>query len=278
MNDSTQPSVLAKTASALIVALAACVPMQASAQSMAGDGSWRFGASIYGYLPTLGGSSSVPADSGGTPIEVDAEQILDKLKFTIMGSLDAHNGRWGVFTDLLYLNLGDSKDQTRDFSIGNAGLPAGTNAHITWDLKGLIWTLAGQYRVVSHPSITLDVIGGTRLFEMRQTIRWNISGNLGPIAPAGRIGESSSKLSNWDAIAGVKGRYAFNDRWSLPFYADIGTGESDVTHQLAAGISYRYSWGELTGMYRYLGYEMKSGKAINDIQFHGPMIGATFRW
>jgi hypothetical protein len=261
--------------STMALAIAAGCPMLAHAQA---DGTWRFSGSIYGYFPTLGGSSSVPADSGGTPINVSAEEILDRLKFTFMGSLDAHNGRWGAFTDLVYLDLGDSRQQTRDFSIGNIGLPAGTSSDIAWDLKGVAWTQAGQYRFLSDPSITLDAIGGLRYFELKQSIRWNITGNLGPIAPAGRSGEVSAKLSNWDAIAGVKGRYALDNRWSFPFYADIGTGESDLTYQLAGGVSYRFSWGELNAMMRYLAYEMKSGGVINDINFNGPMIGATFRW
>jgi hypothetical protein len=257
------------------MALGVCCPLPAHAQA---DGPWRFGASIYGYLPSLGGSASVPVDSAGNSINVGADQILDKLKFTFMGALDAHNGRWGAFTDLIYLDLGDAKQQTRDFSIGDIGLPAGTTSDIAWDLKGLAWTQAGQYRLVSDPSITLDAIGGLRLFRLEQTIRWNITGNLGPITPAGRSGEVSAKLSNWDAIAGVKGRYALDGNWSFPFYADIGTGESDLTYQLAGGVSYRFSWGELSALMRYLAYEMKSGKMINEINFNGPMIGATFRW
>lgn len=278
MNNTMYRSLLLRPALGLAIALAAWSPLQAGAQSAAPTGAWHFGGSIYGYLPTLSGSSTIPADAAGTPIEVDASQILDKLKFTFMGSLDAHNGRWGGFTDVMYLDLGNSKDQSRAFTIGNAGLPADTTAHIEWDLKGLVWTTAGEYRLVSLPEFTLDGLAGARLLALKQTIKWNISGSLGSIAAAGRTGESSTNMSLWDAIAGVKGRYAFNDRWSLPFYADIGTGQSDLTLQAAAGVSYGYSWGEITAMYRYLSYDMKSGKALNNLKFNGPMIGATFRW
>src|SRR6478609_8261634 len=68
--------------------------------------------SLYGYFPTLGGTSSVPVDTNGTPIEISAEKILDSLKFTLMGTFVAHNGRWGIFTDLLYLNLGGSEQNS----------------------------------------------------------------------------------------------------------------------------------------------------------------------
>jgi len=31
-------------------------------------------------------------------------------------------------------------------------------------------------------------------------------------------------------------------------------------------------------MYRYLDYENKSGKRIEDLNMGGPLIGVTFRW
>ena len=36
--------------------------------------------------------------------------------------------------------------------------------------------------------------------------------------------------------------------------------------------------GELTALWRYLDYEMKSGQSIQTFNFNGPMFGATFRW
>lgn len=260
--------------------LAAGWPLHAGAQTSPDEGAWRFRGSLYGYFPSLGGSTSVPADSGGTSINVDGGQIIDSLKFTLMGSLDANNGRWGAFTDFIYLNFGGTKERSRDFTIGNIGLPAGTDARLDWQLEGVAWTMAGQYRLVSDPALTLDALGGLRWFDLKHDLSWNINGNIGPIAPSGRSGSSSAKLSNWDMVVGVKGRYALSGdgNWVLPFYLDVGTGESDLTWQAAAGITYSFSWGELSALWRYLAYEMKSGKTINDINFNGPMVGATFRW
>lgn len=263
-------------------ALAVSWPEAVSAQSMQSGATdtWRFSATIYGYLPSVGGSSSVPVDSGGTPINVDANQILDTLKFTFMGALDAHNGRWGAFTDFIYLHFADTKEGSRDFTIGDIGLPVGTTANLDWSLKGVAWTVAGQYRVASAPDLTVDTLFGTRLLDIRTTIKWNIAGSIGPIAPSGRTGSNDTKLSNWDAIVGVKGRYVLDPsrKWSVPFYVDVGAGESKLTWQAAAGISYAFSWGEVSGMYRYLDYHMKSGSVLERLSFSGPMVGATFRW
>jgi len=264
------------TAASVVVAL-----MPATAAAQAAPAPWRYAASVYLYLPSIDGSSSFPTEGNGTPINITAEQILDHLKFAAMGSFDAHNGTWGAFTDLVYLSFGSSKSNSRDFTIGNIGIPANTTANIDSELKGLVWTLAGQYRLPSpDPSLTVDMLAGTRMFELQERLRWTISGSLGPIDPAARAGSAELKNTLWDAIIGVKGRYVFggNRQWAVPFYLDVGTGESDSTLQAAAGISYAFPWGELNALWRYLKYDLKSGNPISDVSFSGPQFGAVFRW
>jgi len=267
----------------LAVVVGLLVPGIATAQSTAPNpesGGWRYSATLYGYLPSIGGTTAFRADSAGTPINIGADQILDHLKFTFMGTMGAHNGRWGVSTDVIYLNVGAGKSQSRDFTIGDGGLPVGTSARLDLDLKSWVWTLAGEYRVASDPAFTMDVLAGTRMFDQQQRLRWSISGDIGPIAPAGRTGSAEANQTLWDGIVGVKGRYAFGAQreWSVPFYLDVGTGQSNLTWQGATGISYAFKWGELSGLWRYLAYDMKSGRNIRDFNFNGPMVGATFRW
>jgi len=266
----------------VLAAVAALVPALSAAQASPSPepGAWQFGASLYGYLPSLSGKSSAPADSGGTPIEIDADKLVDNLKFTFMGALEAHNGRWGLFTDVLYLNLGGDKHQTRDFTIGGAIPPVGTTADLDWNFKGNIWTLGGEYRVLSQPGTTIDVLAGARRFDVKTESRWSITGDLGVLLPEGRTGSTKNTVKVVDGIVGVKGRVGLepSGRWSLPFYLDVGTGESHLTWQAIAGVSYAFKWGELTARWRYLAYEMKSGRNLEDLKFSGPLIGATWRW
>ena len=270
---------------AAAVALGALVPSTAIAQvaptSLPTQGSgWQYSATIYGYLPSVDGTSSFPADGGGTRLNLDASKILDKLKVFAMATAGAHNGTWGVFTDVIYLKFEASESANRDFTIGNAGLPADASAAFDWNLKGTAWTLAGEYRVASAPSFTVDVLAGARLLDTRQHLRWNIGGSIGSLDPLARSGEVETSQSTWDAIVGVKGRYAFGQerQWALPFYLDVGAGESQSTYQAAGGIAYQFGWGEVTAMWRYLGYKAKSGSLLQDVRFSGPLVGATFRW
>lgn len=268
---------------ATMTAAAAC-PLPALAQAAQSlelpATSWHYGLTLYVYVPSVGGKSSVPADTNGTTLDITGEQILDALEMAFMASFDAHNGRWGVFSDVVYMDFSAGRQGTRDFSIGNAGLPASTSANLDYGLTGFVTTVAGQYRVASEPAKTIDLLGGVRYLNIKQSLSWDIDGSLGPLDPAARSGHSDTRLEQWDVIAGVKGRAWLDPdrKWSLPFYADIGTGETRFTWQVAAGATYAFGWGEVTGMWRYLGYEMKPGSAITKLNFNGPMLGATFRW
>ena len=262
---------------ATLCALAALSPTDSAAQTA---DSWKWQASIYAYLPDIGGTTTFPQTGAGSNVSIDSSKIIDSLKMAFMGSLAAHNGQWGMFTDVIYMDLGNSKSGTRDISIGGAGLPAGASANVNYDLKGYAWTLAGTWRVAADPASTLDVIAGARLFDMKQTLGWDVTGNVGIIPLPGRTGNSTAKISNWDAIVGVKGRMAFGDNrtWFIPYYFDVGTGESDLTWQAMGGLGYSFGWGDIVGAWRYLDYNMKSGKKIESMTFNGPAIAAVFHW
>ncbi len=281
MNTFENRNRLCSSAMAVTMAVAASLSTPLLAQSYGQPGPWQYSGSVYGYLPSIGGKTRFPAPAGASTVDVSAEQILNSLDFAFMGMLQAHNGQWGVFSDLIYLDASADKAGSRDFTIGNTTIPAGTSASLGLQVKGLVWTVAGEYRVRPDPRLTLDLFGGTRLFSLKQELSYSIAGSLGPMAPAGRSGTLEVKSTLWDAIVGAKGRMALGDqgsRWSVPFYVDVGTGESKLTWQAATGLSYSYSWGELTALWRYLDYEMKSGQSIQTFNFNGPMFGATFRW
>jgi hypothetical protein len=268
---------------ALCFAAVAVGPATALAQSPQtgwDSGKWEFAATIYGWVPSVGGKMSFPVDPAGANINVDPHQILDSLKFTFMGSLDAHNGKWGAFTDFIYIDLGGNKSQTRDFAIGGHPIPVGVTADLNLDLKGIVWTLAGEYRVASDTAWKVDVLAGARYLDIKPTLGYSINGDLGPIGLPGRSGSKEIRATDWDGIVGVKGRYAFGDdrKWFVPFYLDVGTGQSDLTWQGAAGVGYSFQWGEVLAMWRYLDYNFKTESDLQELNFNGAMLGVTFHW
>lgn len=266
---------------ALMLTLCGVAPSSALAQSQA-DG-WRWRATIYGWLPDVKGSTSIPAAGGGGNVNADAGDLLRALDFVFMGELEARKGRWGGFTDFIYLDFSDSKAGVRSLALsGPAGIiaiPADVSLNVNMNLKGAVWTLGGTYAVVEKPGYEMLVLGGFRYLRIEPQIDWFATGNIGPLPQIARSGTASAKPEYWDAIIGVRGRADLaGGKWYVPYYLDVGTGDSDRTWQAAVGIGYRFGWGELTAVYRHLDYKFKGGAPVRDLEFSGPMIGASWRW
>jgi hypothetical protein len=264
-----------------VVVAALLASTGALAQQTAGEAEpWQFGLSIYGWFPNIYGQTAFETPSGDSEFEIDIGDILDNLQFVLMGTFDVRKGRWGILTDGIYMDVGASESGTRKASIGRRGLSVNATADVDLDLKSWIWTLAGYYRAVDQNGLTLDVVGGTRYLDVEQEVEWDITGNVGSIAVPDRKGEAKASLSNWDALIGVRGRFAFgaDKTWFVPYYLDVGAGESDLTWQGIAGIGYAFHWGEVVAAWRYLYYDLPSSKEIDDMNFSGPQIGVTFRW
>jgi hypothetical protein len=271
-------AIIRRGVAALSLGAAAALPLAAQAQAAAD--SWQFRASIYGYFPSVSGSSSFPTGGSGPTIDVDASDILDALKFTFMGTFEAQKGQWGVFTDLIYLDLGNTQTASRDFTFGNAGVPAGVTANLSMDLKAWVWTIAGLYSLSATPHNTTNLVFGARMVDLTETLDWGLNGNIGSIGLPGRGGRVELGQTNWDAIVGLKGLATLDAerRWVVPYYVDVGTGQSKLTWQALAGVGYSFDWATLTAAWRHLEYDFDSDKKLKDIRFSGPFVGLTFRW
>lgn len=98
--------------------------------------------------------------------------------------------------------------------------------------------------------------------------------------PLAASGSTNVSESLWDGVIGVQRQASFgaNREWFVPYYLDIGTGQSDFTWQGLIGIGYHFHGGAVTAAWRYLDYKFKSGKALESFDLNGPAIGVTFRW
>lgn len=258
----------------------ALVPTVATADDTPDD--WQWGLTVYAWLPSMSGDTSFPSSpgGGGSAIDVSGSDIIDALNFTFMGMLDVRRGRWGLATDVNYLGLGGSKSDTRALSIGGNELPASVTAKANLDVSGWVWSTVGTYRVVEQSGYSFDVLAGARLLDLSQTLKWNLEGDIGSLPLPGRDGRSEVSDSLWDGIVGVRGHVNFGAEhsWFAPYYLDIGTGSSDLTLQAMAGVGYAFHWGEITGVWRYLDYDLESGSPMQSLTLSGPAIGATFRF
>ena len=259
-----------------LAALACLAPSLARAET---PDEWRYGATIYVWLPDIGGTTAFPAGSGGSSVEVTASDILNALNFAFMGAFQAQKGRWGLATDVNYLDLSASTKRSRDLTVNGVDMSAVT-AKADLGITGWVWTTVGSYRVVDHPDYTMDVVAGARLLNLSEDLKWSFTGDLGDPPVIDQSGKSDVTDNIWDGVIGVKGRATFGaeKKWFVPYYFDIGTGDSDLTWLGMVGAGYSFEWGDVLGVWRYLDYEMSSKDAIQDAYFSGPAIGVTFHF
>ncbi|MCU0919659.1 MAG: hypothetical protein MUF16_04885 [Burkholderiaceae bacterium] len=266
-----------RAASWAALAIAAAAPVAAQAQATSDD--WRFQAAIYGWFPGISGNTAVPVQTGGANIDVSMGDVIDALKFAFMGSFEARKGQWGLWTDLVYADFGASKSGSRDFTLGG-GRPVGVSADLQLDIKSWIWTVAGLYGLAETPQYTADLLFGARYIDMTNELGWTFNGDISGLPLPGRSGSGTADLTNWDGIVGLKGRAYLGDdrRWFVPYYADIGTGQSKLTWQVNAGVGYQFDWGAVVASWRYLDYDFKSSAKVQDLSFSGPLIGVVFKF
>jgi hypothetical protein len=264
------PISLAAAAAALLV-----VPATAVAQTSGQDTEVR--ATVYGYFPHIGGSSVFPG--AGSSIDVQVDKLIENTDFAFMGSAEVMKRRIGAFSDVIYMDLGKTKSNTRELRIAGAQLPEGVTANAALDIKAWVWTIAGEVRAVSTPTMTLDFFGGARLLDATATLGWAFSHDIGPFSGPTREGELEAANGVWDGVGGLKGRLALGSSGLfVPFYADAGAGESDLTWQGIAGIGYAFKHAEIIVSYRHLDYDLKTDGVLRDIEFDGPVAGVSFRW
>ncbi|HEX7273729.1 MAG TPA: hypothetical protein VF420_16415 [Casimicrobiaceae bacterium] len=262
---------------AALFGMTVLVSGQAAAQTQMQPEAWKFDAYIYGYFPQLGGSLTFPTGTTAN-ITVDANKVISNLKFAAMGWLAAQKGQWGAFTDLIYADVGGSKSATRDINIAGITIPAGITADANLDVKSTLWTLAGSYRFVDTPEAGFDLFAGARFIDLKQNLGWQFSADVGPFVGPLRQGSSDVSINHWDAIMGAKGRYSFgpDKEWFVPYYADVGTGQDRMTWQAFAGLGYRFKWGEIIGVWRYIDYHFYQGNGT--FTMNGPAVGVGFHW
>ena len=276
-------SIRSTCALAVIGALAAAAPVASQAQGVSDD--WEYTATIYGWLPSIGGDLSIPTGpqgggGGNASVGVNPSDILDALNFTFMGMLTADKGRWGVGTDLIYLDVGSSKKKTKDLIIGDEQLPAGVTAKVNLDMTSWLWTMNGTYLVIDDPDHPMKLLAGARMFDLSTDLKWQLDGDISGQPLPGRNGRADGSETIWDAIVGVKGEVRFGEdkKWFVPYYLDVGTGDSDLTWQGMLGAGYAFGWGDLVAVWRYLDYNMPSGDVVENMDMSGAAIGATFHF
>jgi len=259
--------------------------MQSAAADDDADG-WQFKLTPYLWLPTISGKLNyeLPPGGGGAPqIDVGPTDWLELLNGAFLLQGEARKDRFFVFADAVYLGLESDNDRVASVSPGPGDLipvDVSVNLATKTDVDGFTMTVAGGYNVHKDDRSSVDLFGGARYFGMDTKTSWNLSADIelpGGGTVLSRQGSIEGDVTSWDVIIGIKGQQRLgNGNWSLPYYLDVGTGDSDLTWQAIAGVSYAYGWGDLIMSYRHFEYDGGPLGLMEGFSFSGPLFGAQF--
>jgi len=251
----------ALVASSLVLAGGDIAPVEPVVEApVVVESAWQNEVTIYGWLSGVSADTRLPGGSGYTTMDVG--DIIDDLKMVFMGSYAARYDKWSLIADLTYVDLGNSANKILTFPDGSS---VGTSVDV--DMKSWVVNAGVGYNIVNSDKNILDIVAGLRYLDLEVDVNTNLPGT----------GLSGSK-SFTDGIIGVRGIYNIDENWYLPYYADIGTGDTDLTYQLFAGVGYRYDWGDVKLGYRYIGYEMDDNTIVENLDLSGAVLGVSFKF
>lgn len=245
----------------IVGASVAALVLPAMASAADHDGQWHVDGEIY-----LWGADADITSAAGQDVEADFNDVLDNLDMAFMGSLGARKDRWSWFGDVMYVNV--DAGETVPASI--PGVPAPIDARVKFKQEAWIVTAGAGYELSSTSDSNVDLVGGVRYFDLSTDISLDFGGGL-----AGSVDDSSDVL---DAFVGIKGKKGLSEKWVLGYYADVGTGQSDLTYQALVDLNYRFSKVALGFGYRFLKWELDGDGYLDDFQISGPYIGLVYRF
>lgn len=228
---------------------------------------WKTNATVYLWLPSLNGELRFGAlESAGT---VDAGKILDSLEMAFMGAFEVSRGDVSFLSDVIYLDLEAGK--SGDF----VALPRGDERSTNADLGISGWQLGfyAAHTLTTNERLQLRGVAGLRYLTLDAEAQVGITS---PREERSRRFERSAAV--WDGVVGVRGQFSLNDNWFIPFHADIGTGESELTWQVLSGIGFRFGRFDTQLVYRHLEWQQGSTDLMQNLSFSGPGLGLKWRF
>ena len=247
------------------------------------DGQLHITAAPYIWGPTVKGSFSftvprLPRHSGkviGSTLSVGPASYLSQLNSAGMAAVDVRKGAFDVFADGIYVNATTTANVNTSIGTRRAQIPVSIG--VSARLATSIWEAAAGYTVARGHDADLSVFMGLRQFPVNLTMGYNATiGKRGLIAPSGTVGVSSFTS---DVITGLRGKAFVGDgHFFIPYYIDVGTGNSNQTWEGYTGAGYAFNHGQaLVFDWRSLNYyAFPPISRVQKLTMYGPLLGYTF--
>ena len=235
---------------------------QTSSASTSAVAGWEF--TIAPYFWTAGLEGNVGA-FGLPEVSVDAgfSDILDNLNFAAMAMAEVRRERFGIFLDVIYLDLETDGSDTPGPLFSTASVTATTR----------IITPMLEYRIREHNGASVDGMAGARIWYAETGI--NLAGGT-------LSGRGATDDETWvDPAVGLKGRVPIAKNWALGGWGIIGGfgAGSDFMWDVFFGVNYAFNdWFSGEVGYRGMGTDFRDNGYVFDVTMNGPVLAAVFRF
>jgi hypothetical protein len=176
---------------------------------------------------------------------------------------EVRNGRFGLFADVINLNLEELNTSTPGPFFSAARL----------DLGITIATALGLYRIAEEGESHLDVLAGARL--------WSVDVEVA-LGTGLFEGVEATDDHTWvDPVVGVKGQYGFNNKIFFKGWAMIGGfgASSDLMWEVFGGLGYQMNdVFSVSAGWRHLDVDYAHNSFLFDVNVDGPIIEASFKF
>lgn len=245
--------------SALCTAFAGSMLALAAAPGNAASGdSLTWVAAPYIWLPTVDASFNDRSGSGNPDVGEGESDIMDKLDGAFLGHLETQGDNWGVFSDMVFLGLGDDHN--------------GTRVSTDSELDAGIYELAAVWSPGDERYRGFEVIGGIRYMTV------DLQVDFDPVNPALASRSVNFDEDFTDFLIGARFTVPLSDNWNFAVRGDTSFGDSEGTWNVSGLFGRKLGSGSLVFGYRYFSAELKPNENTLDIDLYGPEIGYAFVW
>lgn len=235
---------------------------------------WNVELTPYFWVAEIDGDITLRGRTG--PADASFSDIMDNLDIAFMGRTEAWKGKWGLFIDGLYMDLGS------EFSTPQGLVSADMDVKMTILEFGFGYHLwETQVGKEENQRLSFDMLGGGRYINLKSEVDIVPNGPLGILS-----GRTFRRTEEWvDPIVGGRLQWDMSEKFAAAVRFDLGgfgIGEgSNLSWNLLAGIDYQLNdTMKLKAGYRILDMDYEAGSGNDefgiDAQFRGPIVGLTF--
>lgn len=232
------------------------------------ENAWTYELQLYIWGTEVGGVAN------GADFKLGFDEIVENLNFVFMGALKAYRDPWMIYGELGYADIRQGGDASYTINPG-PGPGLDVDAVADADIQTTVFSFGGGYQIAKTDRYSAYGTFGVRYLKIAADLELDFDSPAG-----GRSFQVDGDNDYWDAVIGVSGRAYFDPNWFVTYLADVGTGQSDLTWQLAGGVGYTFDNGnhDLVLGYRHMEWELPDDDLITEYYQSGPMLLWNWRF